>query len=138
MNKPTHLIADLEELIYTAKFNEVTLFTTSTIAKDGKVVFPLFNIFDKYKDIIDNLCVSVTLTDDELYIYRYNPHALSLKLYGTVELWYLLLKLNKKVSAVDFTDASIKILHPKNISILNSIILKEREHIESNRQTNGI
>ena len=89
-------------------------------------------IFDSYIDFIKDKCVKIKLTQDEQYTYRYKPKKLSLVLYGTEELWFLLLRLNNIGSEIDFKPKKIYVLDPSKLEILNKILIINEDYINDN------
>ena len=73
---------------------ELSLKSVMTNSNDEKFIINITNIFEQYYEILLENTVIVTLTDDEYLKYRFKPKVLSFDLYGTVELHYLLLRLN--------------------------------------------
>ncbi len=139
MNANTHTMYRLDDVITASKTNEMTLQTTSLLSKvSSNVVFAFSNVMDKYKSVIEPQLVKIKLNDDEYKKYKYNPHRLSLDLYGTTELWFMLLKFNKIMTSADFTLYEFYILHPENLETINRILIKESEFIEANRIEIGV
>lgn len=89
-------------------------------------------MYDKYIDFIKGFVTYVKLTTNELMKYKYNPKLLSYELYGTEELWYLILKLNNMCSEIEFTKQKIYILRPENLSVLNTINILYDDEISIN------
>ena len=59
-----------------------------------KFVVNMFNLYEKYYELLLEHSTIVVLTDEEYSKYRYNPRLLSKDLYGTPELHYMLIRLN--------------------------------------------
>lgn len=83
------------------------------------------NKLDNYISVIKEYCVELELEEDECELYFYRPKYLSNRLYGTTDLWYLLMKLNNINDKLEFTKDKLFIVHPQNISIINKIFVKE-------------
>ena len=65
-------------------------------------------------------------TDDGIISHRYRPKMLSYDLYGTTELWFLLLNLNGCKSIMEFTPKKIKFYDPDRLkSYINEILVLE-------------
>lgn len=129
---------DLIGLINEGKRNSYIKKNCSILTQIGDSILEVGGcIFDKYIDFIKAECKYVKLTSDEQVKYRYRPKELSLDLYGTEELWFLLLKLNNLSSEMDFKPKTMYVLTPDKLSLLNKIqIMNEDEinlnHIEMN------
>lgn len=67
-------------------------------------------LLNRYFNKIKNTSTKRTLTDSEKWKYNYRPELLSTDIYGTPELWYLILKLNYCEDFYDFKDLDEVIL----------------------------
>lgn len=125
---------DLLELIDNGRNNPYLISQSSIFTKIGEnKIIAGGCFFDRYIDFIKNYCCRVSLTEEEMFKYKYKPKKLSYDLYKTEELWFLLLKLNNMSSEIDFVDKRrLYILEPDNLSILNRIILINTDEIEDN------
>lgn len=124
---------NLQGLISEGKANQYNLRECSTLIQIGNnVVVGGGCVFDKYIDFIQNETVTVSLTAQEQVEYKYRPKRLSLYLYNTEELWYLLLKLNNVSSEIEFKPKKVKVLHPDKLSILNQILIVSDDEITKN------
>ena len=95
------------------------------------------NFIDKYWDFIEANKIKVNLEKDGSYIkYKYRPKDLSLLLYGTEELYYILLRLNNISHETEFIKKIIYVADRKSIKIiLNKIIsLNEGELTLNHRE----
>lgn len=93
------------------------------------IKIPVNNIFrNKYRDYIKTLCVEIEMTESQIEKYAYRPKRFSQDLYGNMELWHILLWVNDMISIKEFNKTKIKILDPKNLSMLYKIISKEEEN----------
>lgn len=134
---PTKAIT-LEELIAEGLHGELTLDTTSFLNRIDDMVFPTSSVFDSYMDFIYPLTTVVTLNEKEYSLYKMRPKKLSYYLYNTVELWALLLKLNRVQSSMEFDKRSIRVIRPDQIDILTKILVynkprltKSHNHVEA-------
>lgn len=78
-------------------------------------------ILNKYKNSILNMAMTITINED---FYR-RPEYVSYRLYGTTDLWYLLLFLNNMKNPDEFTKDMIRVLDPSKISNWMKIIDEE-------------
>lgn len=98
------------------------------ISSNKRIEVPFQSLINKYKYILSDITVSVNLDDRLSRYYLYNPKLLSQDLYGTVELWSELLRLNNWSSIVDFKPVKIKIYDPRRLkSFLNEILILEEK-----------
>ena len=81
-----------------------------------------------------DLYLSITLSDEEFRQYRYKTQLLSIALYDTPELYFVILAINDMISKKDFCEKTIKLISTDNmLQIINYIYNAEEEYIEDNR-----
>ena len=119
--------ADIQDCIEHSKTNKLTLSNVSkTIFIKGIMEVNDSHLFQDYYDyIMSNLLVREINIDK----YRYKPEYVSYDIYGTTDLWYLILWINNMGSALDFTKKTINIFNPGNLDFLNKAIEKQKEKI---------
>lgn len=126
---PTKAV-NLQELIADGLAGEISLDTTSYVNRIDDMIFPTSSVFDSYMDFIMPLAIDVNLNDTEYYKFKMRPKALSYFLYGTVELWALLLKLNRVQSTMDFDRRIVRVLDPKRLDVLNKVIIYNKDRLD--------
>jgi len=100
---------------------------------DGSVmVLPIESILNKYHKEMEDFVTTKTLTTQEARLYSYNPQLLSFDLYGTTELWFLLLDVNNLYSISQFTLNPVKVYDIGIINLINSILNLEQDDIDRN------
>ena len=123
---------DLETFIAEGMDNNFNTDETMFYTKIGNQQVVISNIYDKYIDFIKSYTKRIKLSPVELQEYKYNPKKLSYKLYGTEELYYLILKLNNISHEIEFNKKYIYLLEPRYKNILTQIKLIEEECVEQN------
>lgn len=125
--------ATITELIEWGKNEEISYRNLHTEAyindldNDRIIKIPLNNTMSAYRYFLDPYLIEFELHDEELQLYQFKPKSLSYKLYGTTELWALLLMINNCVSKIDFNKKKIKVLDPKSIkSFINEVLILEK------------
>ena len=125
--------ATITELIEWGKNEEISYRNLHTeayindIDNDRIIKIPLNDTMSAYRYFLDPYLIEFELHDEELQLYQFKPKSLSYKLYGTTELWALLLMINNCVSKIDFNKKKIKVLDPKNIkSFINEVLILEK------------
>lgn len=88
------------------------------------------NVLYSYKNYLSQFTVWNTLPVK----YHYKPELLAKDLYGSVDLWYLIMWFNDIPSAMDFNTEKIKVFDPKYMNIINKIIENNRRNIIKNNQ----
>ena len=105
------------------KFNEKNIISednTSLCFKypDGLIIQNPNNLYRQYAKYLRQFSYEYQLGQD----YVYNPRKLSLELYGTVDLYLLLLELNNMASPMEFNKKTILVLNPNKLSILLNLV----------------
>lgn len=100
-----------------------------------------YNTYNVASDYIDEIrakyCVDVELTTEQMTKYKYRPKLLCYDIYGSQELYYLILIINDICSIKDFTKNKIKLPTRTNMIELNrAIINSNRADIQKYNDTN--
>lgn len=124
----------ITELIATGKNNNYNVTSLSTFVQIGDSLLNVGGyVFDTYISFIHAIKMKATLTREYKLRYKYNPKKLSLDLYNTEELWYMLLKLNNVSSEIDFKpDKFVYIMNPDYLDVLNEILIANTDKISEN------
>ena len=99
---------------------------------DENFIILMNPIFDKYYQLMKDYIEEVELTLEEYNKYKYKPKLLSLDLYGTTELYILLMKLNNMTSVIEFDKEKIKVFTKNIIEVLNEIMVQENNNYIEN------
>lgn len=112
-------IKTLSELISSQSRYELTKITYLTKTKDGDIIIPDTNVFTIYMRFIQDYITIYKVSDVQRRKYRCKPGLLSMELYGTPDLAWLILKLNDQESPSKFRlKSNIKLI---SITDLNAI-----------------
>ena len=95
-------------------------------------VVNMFNLYEKYYELLLDHTAVAALSELEYNKYRFNPRLLSKDIYGTVELHYMLLRLNHVYSVINFDFKEVTVFKPSIISLLNEIMVIESENYIEN------
>lgn len=99
--------------------------------KDGKKLLTNFDsLLVKYMPEIKQIVTTVNFPNEQYLRYRYNPKLLSYDLYGTTELWALILDLNELTSVAQFDIRKVKL--PNAIMIERLRRIKNLEEMAKN------
>lgn len=117
-----------------AKVSGKTLSIKEVITNSAgeKFIVNMFNLYEKYYEILLDHVVTVTLDEPEYKKYRFQPKLLSLDLYGTKELHYMLLRLNYVYSVINFDFEEIRVFKPSVLKLINEIMVLESEEYIDN------
>lgn len=131
-------ISSLAEYEKRLDLSHSKLYLKSLVDSDNnKLIVNSTSLANKYYDYILESVDIVKLTNKEYMKYRYQPKLFCYDMYGTPELWSLLLKINNFDSVAEFNRKKIKVLSPTIFNILNEILLNERENILENYERVG-
>lgn len=72
-----------------------------------KLLMNFENLIIKYMPELKEMKVKVTLSNEEYSRYRFNPKLLSFDIYGTTELWFLILEANELHTISQFDSKTI-------------------------------
>ena len=100
-----------------------------------KFVVNMFNLYEKYYELLLEHATIVVLTDEEYRKYKYNPRLLSKDLYGTQELHYMLLRLNYVYSILNFDFREVRVFRTNINTLLNEIMVMESEDYIDNEMS---
>ena len=127
----------LNEFISEAKELEVSassLFYKEAHTLEDSSIFILSgdSILNKYYNEFKQYENTLKLSDQEQRRYECNPQLLSYDLYGTTELWFLLVDLNCLNSSVQFKLNPVKIYNAGVIRLIKKILNLEIDNIDRN------
>ena len=108
------------------------------ISEDNTLIVNSTALANVYYDYIQRSVVTVSLKDNEYMKYRFQPKMFCNDMYGTTELWGLLLKINNLSSVAEFNHKKIKVFNSDIFSILNEILISEEKNILENNESVGI
>ena len=91
----------------------------------------IVNLLDDYYEELEDYFMDVTLSDEEVRIYRYNPKRLAYDIYGSTDFYSFILYINKMSSIKEFNldDPHIKLIHVDSFMPLISYILRNEENL---------
>lgn len=125
--------ASMNEQIENAKALEISYRTLheQAILKDKisgrNIQIPFASFTDKYKDFLNTIIVTVSLSDEERAKYRYKPKMVSYDLYNTTEFWNDILLINNFYSLSEFQPGeTLKVYDPNKLKdYINEIMIIE-------------
>jgi hypothetical protein len=104
----------------------------SFIEKIGTIEYPIWNILTDYLYEFKQSAVSVTLSDAEQQKYFYRPKLLCSDIYGTTEVYYVILALNGICNVKEFNMNPLLMLNKEDMSdFLSTIYNAERTAIST-------
>lgn len=133
------LTKSVEEFIELGVADDITYENYSILAaitaNKVNIRFPENNvIYDYIKELKSNTVV-LELSDIEYIRYRYNPKRLAYDIYGSTEVYFILLAVNGMCSFKDFNKKKIKVLYKNDMNtLLTAIYNAESDYISRNRE----
>lgn len=131
-------IKTLSELISTQSRYELTKISYLTKTDDGDIIIPDTNVFTIYMRFIQDYITIYKVNDKQRRKYRCKPGLLSMELYGTPDLAWLILKLNDQESPSKFRLKSyIKLISITDLqTIYSNIVTNASDKLASNWSEN--
>lgn len=99
-----------------------------------KMLVNFSNLVIKYMPELKELKVKIELSNQEYAKYKYNPKVLSHDIYGTTELWFLILEANEMHSVVEFDSRTIYLFRTDIVEKLTRILNLETESKDYNEE----
>ena len=123
----------LSEFILLGRNNAASYQKLSYVQPFNDIKFPIFNVitYDYLKEFKD-AAVTINLTDDEFDKYKYKPRLLSLDLYGSTELFFIILAINGMASEKEFSLQTIKLIPVDTLKqMVQQVYSNEKQNIEA-------
>ena len=93
---------------------------------------PFKNVLNDYMDELKQLSVLVELSDSEYNKYMYKPRLLSYDIYGTTDLYHVILNINNIFNEKQFKPKKLRLIKKKElVEALSQIYNSEKEFIVS-------
>ena len=123
----------IEEFINSGSGITITYYNLSfnDMLSNGTVV-SVHNIISDYLDELKDSAVYVSLNQDQQFKYMYKPKLLCSDLYGSPELYFIILLLNDMADVKEFTKPVIRMLSKGNMSELLTLIYNAEKQAISN------
>lgn len=127
----------VEEFINAGISDEMTYNNFSILFKSSQqdnIILSANNIIYDYMDEIKPYIVNVSLSEEEYIKYRYKPKLFAYDIYGSTELFFVVMAVNGIYDIKDFNRRNIKALYKKQLfELLNQIYNAESGYIQKNR-----
>lgn len=112
-------------------YSKLHSLNTFTIDKRLHII-PDDPTFAMYQPEIDELKYEFTMNDAQIRRYEQNPKLLSFDLYGTTELWWMILEANDIYSSSEMTMNPVVVFDSGILRILEAVQNLERKTINAN------
>lgn len=106
----------LEEFIALSSKTLISYKNLSFVERiDNEREFSIWNVLSDYDQELKNICVDVELSDIDFRRYGYNPKVLAYDLYGSTELFFIILAANGICTAKEFNNRTVKLIKPEDL-----------------------
>lgn len=132
-NTQSNAITTVEDFIQEYDIETIrmdTVFLRQVFWEKGmehKLVVAESALIDKYLEEIEQHKTAITLSTTEYYKYRYNPKLMAYDVYGTTELWFLLMAANELYSIIDFDLRVVKAYRTDILQKIDRMLSLEHE-----------
>ena len=133
-------LGDLEsgqfnDIVSGIEFDKENKFSLQYIARKIRVSnkgyeFYMNDLLENYREIIFNDLIELSVRREAYYL----PELVSKLLYGTTDLWYLILFCNNMYSKYQFTKGIINVLSAERLVLLNHIIESNKSRLLENKE----
>lgn len=124
----------IEQFIQSNSNNSISYEKLSLIEKMDNIHTITYNLLNDYKDELDDLLVTINLSDEEFSRYAYKPKLLSYDIYGSTELYFIILFVNNLCNVKEFNNRKIKMIARDDLyNVLSAIYNAESDMIRRNR-----
>lgn len=132
----TYKVEDFIDMQENDSFTYATMALYMQSIVDKTIVYSSDNVLYDYLEEIKGKAVDYTFSDSEYMKYKYRPKLLAYDIYGSTELYFVILAMNNTCNIKDFNKRTIKMLYKSDMSdLLNAIVSAEKNRISLNRES---
>lgn len=132
----TYKVEDFIDMQENDSFTYATMALYMQSIVDKTIVYSYDNVLYDYLEEIKSKAVDYTFSDSEYMKYKYRPKLLAYDIYGSTELYFVILAMNNTCNIKDFNKRTIKMLYKSDMSdLLNAIVSAEKNRISLNRES---
>ena len=107
-----------EEIVKSAFF----LKQVFSLDNNKQMIVDFSNLVIKYMPELKDIKLKITLSNEEYAKYKFNPKVLSYDIYGTTELWFLILEANELHSVTQFNSKTIYLFRTDVVEKMTRIL----------------
>ena len=132
----TYKVEDFIDMQENDSFTYATMALYMQSIVDKTIVYSSDNVLYDYLEEIKSKAVDYTFSDSEYMKYKYRPKLLAYDIYGSTELYFVILAMNNTCNIKDFNKRTIKMLYKSDMSdLLNAIVSAEKNRISLDRES---
>lgn len=135
----THTVQDFIDMKSNDNFTYSTMALYMQSIEDKTTIYSSDNVLYTYLEDLKRYAVDYTFNEEEYRKYKYRPKLLAYDIYGSTELYFVILAINDTCNIKDFKKRKVKLLYKSDLSdLLNQIMETETNRISLNRKSIGI
>lgn len=125
----------IEEFIAEGSSTEISYDKLSIFENVDGLYLVTHNVLDDYKKEIDRCCRTIVLSTSEMNKYRYKPKLLAYDIYGSTELFFIILFTNNMCDVKEFDKKKLRLLPQDSLEeIISYIYQSQQAFLSKNRQ----
>lgn len=129
----------IDQLVSSGKNVILTYNNLAILEKIEHMYLPVDNIIYTYIDELKKYIIPIRLSEMELVRYKYKPKLLAFDVYGSTDLYFVIMVLNGIIDVRDFTMSTINMFKKEHMNTLMSYIYNaEKAYIDQNRDQIGL
>ena len=137
----TYTVEDFIELgkeIDDIQYSKFAILSKAAADVANPILYATHNIIYDYEEEFKKLALTIDMTDNEFTKYRMKPKLLAYDVYGSTEIFFVILYINGMCSIKDFDRKTIKLLKKDTmIELLEAIYNAEQNYLLTNRSSVG-
>lgn len=125
----------IEEFIAEGSSTEISYDKLSIFENVDGLYLVTHNVLDDYKKEIYQCCRTIVLSTSEMNKYRYKPKLLAYDIYGSTELFFIILFTNNMCDVKEFDKKKLRLLPQDSLEeIISYIYQSQQPFLSKNRQ----
>lgn len=137
----TYTVEDFIELgkdIDDIQYYKFTILSKAASDVENPILYAEHNVICDYEEEFKKLAITVEMTDAEYSKYRFRPKLLAYDVYGSTELFFVILFINGMYNIKDFDRKNVKLIRKDTmVELLAAIHNSEQNYIAANRAAIG-
>ena len=130
----------LSEFISAGEGSDAVSYTKlSYIEKVDNVHYPIKMVLEDYMYEFISSAKTCVMTTEEYLKYKYNPKRLASDVYGSTELYYVILLMNNMCNIRDFDLSTVKLLSKEDMtSFMSKVYSAEKSDIDTYNNSHNV
>ncbi|MCK9198106.1 MAG: baseplate wedge protein 53 [Bacilli bacterium] len=129
----------IDQLVNAGKNVILTYNNLAILEKIQDMYLPVDNIIYTYIDELKKYIVPIRLTEMELVRYKYKPKLLAFDVYGSTDLYFVIMALNGIIDVRDFNMSIVNMFKKEHMNTLMSYVYNaEKIYLDYNRDEVGL